>query len=843
MGSQPDGASLDQGSPGDSGGGSGRDSWDGFGRDSESPEADEVEDLDSPQLGLELSEILADPSAEQGGGDWVEIHNPLDVDVPLAGWRLTDDPDDNGDEFADTILEPGAFLTVAATGDSDAEAGAHAGAVDFKLDADGEYLALIDPQGRIVDAWSPGFPLQYEGVSYGRQMRETAEGIEVLDGARFFLVPTPGAVNGTAVEDLGPVISDPGFNPTQPTESDDVVVTARIADGFGTVDAAQLTVRVGFGPEFGAALLDDGTGGDTVAGDGVFTATLSTEFAGPGELLRWAIRATNAEGHSSRWPLYVDREGESQSEAYLGTVIADPSVSSALPVYELFVEDASRMYSRAGTRGSLFYDEELYDNVFVRLRGDSTTTLPKQSNRIDFDREHAFRLSNDHERILKVDLDAQYIDPSYLRNVLAMESYREAGGVAPLSFPVRLQLNGAFEGLRIFVEHIDADFMEREGLDPDGALYKAPLMLNLEPWDGRDWSEAEKKTRLDEDFSDLEALVLGVYPGNSVDERERYLYDHVDLPAVINYLAVFVVLGDGSGITGNYYMWRDSEGTGEWRVIPWDRNYGFGQLYGECRIVADEDDNFSHPFHGSEDHQPTGWLHYLPDYFNRLHDAVIEVPSTRQMLLRRMRSVMDMLLDPPGTAPVDAHYETRLGEWSAAMAPDALLDRALWGDPNVSWYCLGSLDMDGGIAQITDEYLPLRRAHLYATHNRGGAAIPAAQDPASVLEFGDVRAEPLSGDPDEQFVELINPGAEAVDVSGWRLGGDVTLDFAAGTVVASGQSLYVAPLATAFRSRPTSPTGDEGRLVQAGWQGSLSVAGGELQLTDGAGAAVATTSY
>jgi len=48
--------------------------------------------------------------------DWIEVFNPGNAPVDLAGWRLTDDADDNEKwTFHPTRLEPGEFLTVYAS--------------------------------------------------------------------------------------------------------------------------------------------------------------------------------------------------------------------------------------------------------------------------------------------------------------------------------------------------------------------------------------------------------------------------------------------------------------------------------------------------------------------------------------------------------------------------------------------------------------------------------------------------------------------------------------------------------------------------------------------------------
>ncbi|HVR75874.1 MAG TPA: chitobiase/beta-hexosaminidase C-terminal domain-containing protein [Planctomycetota bacterium] len=137
-----------------------------------------------------LSELLALNESglrdEDGdSSDWVEVHNSGPTAVSLAGWRLTDDEENPSKwVFPAEVLEPGGFLLVFASEKNRAEADAPLHA-SFRLDGDGEYLALVRPDGTVAHEYSPEYPPQVAGVSYG-----------FLEGeARYFVDPTPGAAN------------------------------------------------------------------------------------------------------------------------------------------------------------------------------------------------------------------------------------------------------------------------------------------------------------------------------------------------------------------------------------------------------------------------------------------------------------------------------------------------------------------------------------------------------------------------------------------------------------------------------------------------------------------------
>jgi hypothetical protein len=138
--------------------------------------------------------VLADEDGDYS--DWIEIHNPGPGTVDLGGSYLTDDADNLTKwQFPSTSLMAGEFLVVFASDKNRTIAGAELH-TNFKLNADGEYLALVGPDGAtIVDEHAPAFPSQYSDVSYG---------VHLAPGYWYLSPPTPGAQNtsSTAYSDV-----------------------------------------------------------------------------------------------------------------------------------------------------------------------------------------------------------------------------------------------------------------------------------------------------------------------------------------------------------------------------------------------------------------------------------------------------------------------------------------------------------------------------------------------------------------------------------------------------------------------------------------------------------------
>ena len=143
---------------------------------------------------------------DQGSySDWIELHNPTDTPISLAGYTLTDDPTRPAKwSLPASTLAPGAFLVVWASGlDQVTPDDWH---TSFRLNRAGEYVGLFDPDGQLVDAVT--FWEQETDVSLGRLGT-------ISDRWVPFLFPTPGAANTTrhhlrAPPDAPPVEVVPG---------------------------------------------------------------------------------------------------------------------------------------------------------------------------------------------------------------------------------------------------------------------------------------------------------------------------------------------------------------------------------------------------------------------------------------------------------------------------------------------------------------------------------------------------------------------------------------------------------------------------------------------------------
>ncbi len=633
----------------------------------------------------------------------------------------------------------------------------------------------------------------------------------------YFTQPTPRAPNGPGSTNLGPILSEVQHLPQIPRDADDLTVSARVTPTLRPVASVTMKYRVMYGAEATVAMHDDGLQGDETAGDSYYAARIPASASKVGQMVRYYLSATDTLGQATRSPAYASTTSSPQ---YHGTVVWDPALTnSRLPVLHWFIANPSTADSDTTARCSLFFDGEFYDNTGANLHGQSTRGFPKKSYDLDFNPGYTFRWSKDAPRVDDLNLLTTWADKSHMRHVLAYDTYRDAGAPHHFAFPVRVQRNGAFYSVANLVENGDENQLQRLGLDPKGAYYK---MYNL----AESTSGAEKKTRKKEGTADLQALITGMSQ-SSASAREAYLYDNLNLPEVIDFLAAKIITADVDCCHKNYYLYRDTEGTGEWQMMPWDVDLSFGRVWtcgATCLAYFDETIYTDQSL--------------FVGYGNRVITPVYDTAATRQMFLRRLRTLMDSLLQPPGTPAKSDFYRLKTQALRDQIAPDAALDLAAWG----TWGTRETITQ--AVNRVWNEFLPGRRAYMFQTlsvTNRG--EIPLPQPTNAVIQFGALEYRAVSGNPLQEWLSLTNGNSYSVDVSGWRLEGGVRLTFKPGTVIPARSTLYVSPNTRAFRARTISPKGGERRFVVGPYEGNLSAWGESLTLSDATGRVVSARSF
>jgi len=677
----------------------------------------------------------------------------------------------------------------------------------------------------------------------------------------YFTQPTPGAQNLGGAIVPGPGVANVAHTPNLPLDNDNLLVTAKVFPTANPLAGVTLFYRVMFNAEVGVPMFDDGAHGDGTAGDGIYGASIPAGASTSGQMVRYYVRALDNGGNVSRLPVFTDPASTAE---YFGTVVNPNYVTSALPVVHLFAP-ASVLQpgptttqvgadSNAGGRVSLFFDGEFYDNVFMFLRGNTTAGYNKKSHRIRFNDEHKFRHLEPGGRLQSTSFVADYPDPTYMRQGLSYWLCDEIGASSPFYAPYRLQLNGQFYQLANHNDVHGEEFLERVGYDPNGALYNAAGTIQPS---GFSTGGFEKKTRRWEGNTDYVQLANAIAESLTVAQRRTNIFDRLDLPQVISYMVAARFVHENDDVWANMSIYHDNDGDDRWRIIPFDLNLSWGAAFmdsGEYSGIQVTNDNLkSFPLYGSSQAIPSsGGANW-----NRLYDVIFSVPQTREMFLRRMRTVLDEFVRPPGTVTTNSIAYQKVIAWRNKIAVEAALDRAWWGWPNKGGQCNfdPGINLTNGVNSLLTDFLDNRRRHFYGKHSvtntalpigifkTTNAGIPLGQPTNAVLTMVAWDYNPVSGNQDEEYVQLTNSNSFAVDISNWELDGGIHFKFQKGTVVPANSSVYVSPNIRAFQGRTTGPRGGQGLFVLGPYGGHLNAWGESLALLDASGRSVTSNSF
>lgn len=117
----------------------------------------------------EPSGVLVDEDGEVS--DWIELYNRGDSTVSLNGWALSDDPlVPQKWILPDISLTSHSYLLIFASGKDKKGTSLH---TNFKLNAKGEYLSLINNSGEYQCEFSPEYPKQSYFHSFGLNSDQT----------------------------------------------------------------------------------------------------------------------------------------------------------------------------------------------------------------------------------------------------------------------------------------------------------------------------------------------------------------------------------------------------------------------------------------------------------------------------------------------------------------------------------------------------------------------------------------------------------------------------------------------------------------------------------------------
>lgn len=250
-----------------------------------------------------------------------------------------------------------------------------------------------------------------------------------------------------------------------------------------------------------------------------------------------------------------------------------------IPSYFLIIEEEdlddlrSNIWIDDPVPAYLEIENTIYD-IDISYRGSYTRNFRKRSYRIEFIEPERFCKARE------IHLNAEYKDPSLIRNKLSLDFFQDLGVLSPHSQHINLIRNGSPKGVYLQLEAVDNLFLEKRAL-PAGAIYYA-VNNNANFSLARD-GKAKKSLlsgykRISGSQSDDDSLhklinsINTTPPSKFYSEISRYL----DINKYVYWLAGAVCTMNNDGFTHNYALYRNSE-TGLFEILPWDYDATWGR--------------------------------------------------------------------------------------------------------------------------------------------------------------------------------------------------------------------------------------------------------------------------
>ena len=283
------------------------------------------------------------------------------------------------------------------------------------------------------------------------------------------------------------------------------------------------------------------------------------------------------------------------------SICTSDSLSSPPSLYNRYSEDdrapfstgpASNAIVMPGGKGdvkgcSMWFNGTFYDGITLRRRGSSSIGWPKPKIKVKAGRQD-FAVAGLAYGLGSIGLNSNWAEPganTFTREPLVWESFRQMGVEWLHSFHVHVRFNGAYFGRFSLQEEWSADALRRLGFDTSpagyGPFWKANsgidtnLVPGLSATDMANVYGLESPNRAkDAAVAALQAFTTGLAGGAEVP-RSSYLFDAVNLPQVINVLAAQTLILNQDRCTKNYMVYQDLR-SGQWSMLPWDVESGFG---------------------------------------------------------------------------------------------------------------------------------------------------------------------------------------------------------------------------------------------------------------------------
>ncbi|AZU62876.1 CotH kinase family protein [Neobacillus mesonae] len=313
--------------------------------------------------------------------------------------------------------------------------------------------------------------------------------------------------------------------------------------------------------------------------------------------------------------------------------------------------------------------------IDVSYRGSHIRDFAKKSYQITFYKPKKFMGSR------QIHLNAEYKDPSMIRNKLSFDFFSDIGVLAPQSRHVFLTLNGKDEGVYLEIESVDENFIRRRNLPAGSILYAVDGDANFSLMSDIN-KETKKSLKLgyeikckDSKSAEYQLQEL-IYKINTIPptEFEREIPKYVNVNQYLRWVAGIIFTSNYDGFVHNYALYRNGQ-TGLFEVIPWDYDATWGRDVNGKLMEAD----------------------YVPiKGFNTLTARLLDVDTFR----RQYRTLLEEIMSNQFTQ----EYMMPRVEKLLEMIRPFILD-----DP----YKRDHIDKFDGELKVISDYIQERRNYLF----------------------------------------------------------------------------------------------------------------------------------
>ncbi len=510
----------------------------------------------------------------------------------------------------------------------------------------------------------------------------------VTDAELPILGGSPGKANRVREVDLAPWVQKSWHEPTRPLPGKPVVIFGQVLDDEAV---AGVTLEYSLLDEEKERTMPMANHGMVTPLGPVYSCMLPP--LSEGEVVRYRILAWDAGGKQA--PL------ESQTAFYVGKPV---SRRKSVDAFELLISPQAvtslERYKKTWVPAMVIFDGVVYDQVRVRHRGHSSLGYPKRHFKIRFDGEKF------EGKTKTVNLSASWADKSYLRELLAYNTFADAGAAhCKISRYARLYLNGKYWGLYYQLEQPGSSYLKRNGYNPDGDLFKCYAAGRPSPSGHYSASDYEYETNNEAPYEILHEFLTSM-DFLTGDELQTYIKKRVNIDDFVAYLAATALVMNSDHVGKNYFLYRNPK-TGKWSMLPWDLDLTFGRNY-ECGIrnalLNDKIRWDNHILFGTEAYPKCDIKG------NRLIEKFLSIRENRILLYKKLVKMLRTFNVARINRLIQPHYNL--------LRSESVLDRKRWGayGPQSTW------DFDGQVRQI--QQFVANRIQFLAQGLREAAANP-----------------------------------------------------------------------------------------------------------------------